>query len=174
VDIGGGKGLIGGERADGQPSAHDTGCGLVTYCLPINTYVSGLALTPENMLCYPFIIDVSSGSLPSYNGSEEENSVFQAMSRQGQGHGHHVVGLPVVLEGRRVLVVLDSQYRQASYKTEGHIYPQERILADALNYNAEGRRLPIPDDVISPTSFSHRRCKLCQVVHASDMHAEFQ
>ena len=96
------------------------------------------------------------------------------MSRQGQGHGHHVVGLPVVLEGRRVLVVLDSQYRQASYKTEGHVYPQERILADALNYNAEGRRLPIPDDVISPTSFSHRRCKLCQVVHASDMHAEFQ
>ena len=171
VDIGGSKGIA--ERPDGQPSVHAHGCGLVTHCLPINTHVSGLALTSSNFLCYPFIIDVSSGSVPSYNGSEgdEATGAFQSI-RQGQGH--HVLGLPVVLDGRKMLVVLESLHRAFTYKSEGHIYPQERILADSLNYTPDGRRIPPPDDAVSAMSFSHRRCKLCQVVHASDMHAEFQ
>jgi len=177
VDIAGCKGV--GGRADGLPSVYDQGCGLVTHCIPIHTHVGGLVLTSSNFMCYPFIIDVSSGSMPSYNGSgscsenEGAGSIFRPV-RLGQGHGHHVLGFPVVLEGRKVLVVLDSLPRVATYKSEGHIYPQERILADSLNYMPDGRRQPLPDEAVSPMSFAHRRCKLCQVVHSSDMHAEFQ
>ena len=170
IDVFGCRGVI--DRADGMASAYDAGCGLVTRCLTLNTYVAGLELCADNFRCYPFIIDVSDGSLPSCNGSE--TLPRNGFSSQRSRLGHHVLAFPVVLEGRRLLVVLDSEHRVATYKTEGHVYHQERLLADALNHTSDGRTLPANDTLICAKSFSHRRCKLCQVIHASDMHAEFQ
>ena len=168
------------DRADGVHTTHDVGCGMVTHCLPLPAYLHSIKLEGEAAQpnCSPFIVDVSSDSLPSSNGFEFSSSVFDfavpADTVNAEGQGHHVVAVPVSVAGKRTLLVFDSRQRTACYKSEGLVYSQERTLADALNYSADGRRLPVEDDQIHPGAFTHRRCKLCQVVHASDMHAEFQ
>jgi hypothetical protein len=199
VDVHGGVSVL--ERADGTPTTYDVGCGLVTHCLPLQTHLhnsqSGLELDAalkQQPYCAPFIVDVSSASLPSSNGSDYstapgDGAVFtfdgaRTGARIGagtptgagtyEGQGHHVVAVPLLLAGKKILIVFESRYRSATFKTEGLVFPQERILAEALNFSADGRRFPLEDHMVNPGAFTHRRCKLCQVVHASDMHSEFQ
>lgn len=167
-----------GDRVDGQPSVHDTGCGLQTVCYPITTHLKGLDESVP--VCSPFIIDVGGSKAPQIVNSGSIFDFSASPATVPRGKGHYVCGLPVSFEGQKFLVIFDSMHRKPSYKSEGVIYTTERLLANALvsTIPLSPTKFPVTHDYTEETvhskAFSHRRCKICHVIHASDMHSEFQ
>ncbi len=155
-------------RVDGKHSDHESGCGLATQCLALNTYLR--SLDAAKTVCSPFIVDVG-------YVKHDAASVFAVPGSKQVKGSHHVVAIPVAFNGVKQLVVFDSIYRKNSYKSAGQIYPQEHQLAAAMEYVVPlaGAYMHVPnDDVVQPKAFTQRRCKLCGVIHSTDMHAEFQ
>jgi len=168
-------------RADGKPSVHDTGAGLQTHCYSLSSHLKGLdARSPVGN---PFIVDVGGKKgVPLANVS----SVFEPMGSPkppvlAPGKGHHVCALPMSISGRKQVIIFDCLPRKPSYKSEGVVYPAERCLADAFvdttSVSSPGKYPPQYDyaeETVHCKAFTARRCKLCNVIHSSDMHAEFQ
>ena len=169
-------------RADGKSSVHDTGAGLTTHCFSLSSHLKGLdAGAPVGN---PFIVDVGGKKgvpLANVSGSVFENTSPHKPPVLAPGRGHHVCAMPVCISGRKQIIVFDCFPRKSSYKSEGLIYPAERCLADAYIETAfvsSPSKYPPQYDYTEQTvhskAFTSRRCKLCNVIHSSDMHAEFQ
>jgi len=231
-------------NADGSISSHEAGIGLTTQCYALHTYLKGLDFnggsgSGTNIIsistCKPIIIDVSNSNSTTGVESLSDNIVYKK--------GHHVTGVPMIIEGRRILIIFDSLYRKSSYKSQGLLYSNEEHLSNCfqdiqplvtpyteilqtqdlinnflsnsasttqelglelgltspegspgqsqLQVQAQAQaqlqqlqqsqiqsQMQIQqyprDDTVNMKHFSARRCKLCGVIHSSDMHAEFQ
>ena len=169
------------DRVDGQHSSHENGCGLQSQCYALNTNVKGV--DAGSPICTPYIIDVGGVDGPRVLNKDTTSSVFTGSSVPQpfpRGRGHHVCGIPVNLEGRRVVIIFETMYRKPTYKSQGIVYQPESLLADAFINNAPlspGKFPPGRDyteDTVHSKAFTQRRCKLCNVIHSSDLHAEYQ